>query len=92
MSDAHWNPYPIQPPLRMRDIEIRALHLTMRDGVKIAVDVFLPRHHPTNKPLPAILQATRYFRRSKIRQPFQNWMWESASSCSVPCSPTATPM
>lgn len=76
MSDMHWNPYPIQPPLRMRDIEIRALHLTMRDGVKIAIDVFLPKNHPQDKPIPAILQATRYFRRSKIRQPFQNWLWE----------------
>ena len=75
MSDAHWNPYPIQPPLNLRDIEIRAVHVTMRDGVKIAVDVYLPKNHPQNKTLPAILLGTRYFRRSRYRFPFQNWMW-----------------
>lgn len=74
MTDTHWNPYPIQPPLKLRDVEIRALHLTMRDGVKIAVDVYLPKHHPQDKPLPAILLGTRYFRRSRYRFPFQNWM------------------
>jgi putative CocE/NonD family hydrolase len=75
MTDAHWNPYPIQPPLNLRDIEIRALHLALRDGVKIAIDVYLPKNHPQDKPLPAILLGTRYFRRSRYRFPFQNWMW-----------------
>jgi len=75
MSDAHWNPYPIQPPLNLHDIEMRAVHVTMPDGVKIAVDVFLPRQHASGQTFPAILLGTRYFRRSSYRFPFQNWMW-----------------
>src|SRR4051794_41923410 len=40
----------------------RSLYLTMRDGVKIAVTLVLPKDLPADKPIPAILNMTRYWR------------------------------
>lgn len=42
----------------------RSLHLTMRDGVRIAVDVCLPRG--ARGPLPTIVRQTRYLRRFAV--------------------------
>src|SRR6185503_4690770 len=40
----------------------RSLYLTMRDGVKIAVTVVLPKDLPADQKIPAILNMTRYWR------------------------------
>ena len=40
----------------------RSLYLTMRDGVKIAVTVVLPKDLPADQKIPAILTMTRYWR------------------------------
>src|SRR5262245_48172938 len=40
----------------------RSLYLTMRDGVKIAVTVVMPKDLPANQKIPAILNMTRYWR------------------------------
>ena len=40
----------------------RSLYLSMADGVRLAVDVFLPRDLPAGTRLPTILTATRYWR------------------------------
>ena len=40
----------------------QALHVTMRDGVKIAVDVWLPEDLEDGQTLPALIHATRYWR------------------------------
>lgn len=47
----------------------RSLYLTMRDGVKIAVDLCLPDHVPTGARLPTILHQTRYWRAVDFRWP-----------------------
>ena len=45
-------------------------HLTMRDGVKIAITLYLPKDLPEGTKLPTILWQTRYWRAWKIRWPF----------------------
>jgi len=37
-------------------------YLTMRDGVKIAVDLYLPRNQPADQKLPTLVEQTRYMR------------------------------
>lgn len=59
---------------RMLDsVQLSSRYLTMRDGVKIAIDLYLPRHLESRKH-PAILQQTRYFRGITYRWPFSIWM------------------
>jgi putative CocE/NonD family hydrolase len=48
----------------------RSLHLTMRDGVRIAVDVHLPEALPSGKRVPTIVRQTRYFRGVDFRKPW----------------------
>ena len=40
----------------------RSLYLTMRDGVKIAITVVLPKDLPTDQKIPTIMNMTRYWR------------------------------
>jgi putative CocE/NonD family hydrolase len=42
----------------------------MRDGVKIAIDLYLPEGLPEGEKIPAILWQTRYWRAWKLRWPF----------------------
>ena len=46
-------------------------YLTMRDGVKIAIDVYLPEKLPEGERLPTILLQTRYWRSIGIRWPLR---------------------
>jgi len=46
-------------------------YLTMRDGVRIAIDVYLPRTLKRDERLPAILHQTRYYRRFELKRPFR---------------------
>jgi putative CocE/NonD family hydrolase len=48
-------------------------HLTMRDGVKIAIDVHLPEGLQDGQTLPTILWQTRYWRSMGMRWPF-SWL------------------
>src|SRR5436190_18215234 len=47
---------------KYKEFEQRSLYLTMRDGVKIAVDIILPMPLPADEKLPAIMSMTRYWR------------------------------
>jgi uncharacterized protein len=40
----------------------RSLYIPMRDGVRIAIDVWLPAGLPADQKIPAIMRATRYWR------------------------------
>lgn len=44
------------------EVSLQAIHIPMRDGVKIAADIILPKDLPAGKKLPTILLATRYWR------------------------------
>jgi len=50
----------------------RASYLVMRDGVKIALDLYLPKHPPAGSKLPAVMCGTRYFRALRMRWPFHH--------------------
>ncbi len=52
-----------------KEAALRALHITMPDGVKIAADVILPRDLPAEAKLPTVLTQTRYWRATEGRQP-----------------------
>jgi putative CocE/NonD family hydrolase len=51
----------------------RALYITMRDGVKIAADVLLPKGLPPGEKVPTILYQTRYWR-ARQYQPGLSWI------------------
>lgn len=51
-------------------------HLTMRDGVKIAIDLYLPKNLKEGDRLPTVLHQTRYYRRTSFNWPFR-WLMES---------------
>src|SRR5512134_1898697 len=44
-------------------------YVTMRDGVRLAVDVYLPQGAPAGAKFPAIIVATPYYRRFKTAGP-----------------------
>ncbi|MBI5033056.1 MAG: CocE/NonD family hydrolase [Chloroflexi bacterium] len=46
-------------------------YVLMRDGVKLAVDVLLPKNLPSSEKIPAILIYTRYWRLMELRAPFK---------------------
>jgi len=53
------------------DITIQTHYVTMRDGVKIAVDVYLPKGLKKGTKIPTILHQTRYWRSPELRWPFK---------------------
>lgn len=52
-------------------VKYSSRYLTMRDGVRIAVDLYLPAALRNGEKLPTILQQTRYFRSMELRWPFR---------------------
>ncbi len=52
-----------------KEISVRSLYIPMRDGVKIAVDVILPKDLAPGKKIPAILMMTRYWRSREYDEP-----------------------
>jgi len=55
----------------------KSLYLTMRDGVKIAVDVVLHKNLPASARIPTLMYQTRYWRAQEIRTPFK-WFQKPA--------------
>ncbi|MBI4541188.1 MAG: CocE/NonD family hydrolase [Gemmatimonadetes bacterium] len=53
-KNPYYGPYGTSP--------VRSLHVTMRDGVRIALDVVLPDGLPNGAKVPAVLTMTRYWR------------------------------
>ena len=47
------------------EVVLSSCYVEMRDGIKIAVDIYLPKGLEAKTKLPAILHQTRYFRRQK---------------------------
>ena len=54
---------------KYKEAERRSLYLTMRDGVKIAIDVVLPKDLPATEKIPAIMNMTRYWRSPQGEKP-----------------------
>jgi putative CocE/NonD family hydrolase len=49
-------------PPKYQDVVRRSLYVTVRDGVKIAMDVILPKDLPATEKIPAVMRMTRYWR------------------------------
>jgi putative CocE/NonD family hydrolase len=64
--------YPGYVPPKYKEAVVQSLYLTMRDGVKIAIDVVLPKDIPAGEKIPAIMNMTRYWR---SRQGDKPGMW-----------------
>ncbi len=56
-----------------KGFKYNSLYLTMRDSVKIATDVFLPKGLKDGEKVPTILYVTRYVRSLKAKWPF-SWL------------------
>lgn len=54
---------------RFKAAEQRSFYLAMRDGVKIAVQLVLPKDLPAGQKIPAILNMTRYWRARQGGEP-----------------------
>jgi putative CocE/NonD family hydrolase len=63
-------PYEVGDPV-YGGVDHTSRHLIMRDGVKIAVDLYLPEDLGQGERIPAILWQTRYWRAWKLRWPFR---------------------
>ena len=61
-------PYTLAPA-SYKGIKQTSQYLTMRDGTRIAVDVYFPKNLQAQTPLPVLLRQTRYWRRPQLRFP-----------------------
>lgn len=71
-SDAATNiprTYPGNPATDSIEISVQSRYLTMPDGVKIAISIYLPTQHNLSTPFPTILHQTRYWRAIAYRWP-----------------------
>jgi putative CocE/NonD family hydrolase len=62
--------------------EKKSHYLAMRDGVKIAIEVILPKEHSSEQKLSTILMQTRYWRDYKFRIPFR-WFLEDIAETKI---------
>ncbi len=60
----------IEKAPRYEKVSLQSFYLPMRDGVKIALDLYLPDGLKVDEKLPTVLIQTRYVRRQQYRWPF----------------------
>ena len=63
-------PYDHQKNSLDQKLKLKTYYVTMRDGVQLAVDVYLPKKLADTK-IPALIHQTRYWRSPEIRWPFK---------------------
>ncbi|HEX6648687.1 MAG TPA: CocE/NonD family hydrolase [Pyrinomonadaceae bacterium] len=56
-------------PPQFKEFVQRSFYLTMRDGVKIAVQLVMPKDLPADQKLPAVMNMTRYWRARAGQEP-----------------------
>jgi putative CocE/NonD family hydrolase len=61
---------------RYKGVAVQSLYLTMRDGVRLAAEVALPRNLALEAKIPTLLSQTRYWRDMELRAPFK-WLLTS---------------
>lgn len=64
---------PLRPP-QYKGATTQRLYLPMRDGIRLAVDLHLPRGLAPETKIPALFAATRYWRAQQLRAPFA-WLF-----------------
>ncbi|MBI5963652.1 MAG: CocE/NonD family hydrolase [Chloroflexi bacterium] len=65
--------FPSNTPLRMphyKGSTAHSIYIPMRDGVRLAVDIYLPRGLEPDTKIPALFAATRYWRAQQLKAPF----------------------
>lgn len=62
--------YEAQLP-QYKGMTTQSVHIPMRDGVKLAAEVVLPKDLPREARIPALLSQTRYWRAMELRAPFK---------------------
>jgi len=67
---ARFGTYDSQAP-QYKGMTTRSQYITMRDSVKLAVEVVLPKNLPSGRRIPALLQQTRYWRVVELQAPFK---------------------
>lgn len=63
-------PYDSKSNAQYKGMQLKSFYLTMRDSVKIAVDLYLPKGLKKGDKIPCIVHQTRYWRRPQLRWPF----------------------
>jgi putative CocE/NonD family hydrolase len=58
-------------PPQYQGIKSQSAYVLMRDGVRLAVEVVLPKDLPPDKRVPALLSQTRYWRAIELRVPLK---------------------
>jgi predicted acyl esterase len=56
-------------PMHYKHVVTTSHYLTMPNGVKIAMDVLLPKHLPNDEKLPTLMVMARYWRSMQLRIP-----------------------
>ncbi|HYY56844.1 MAG TPA: CocE/NonD family hydrolase, partial [Pyrinomonadaceae bacterium] len=62
-------PYKGYAAPQYKEAVVQSLYIRMRDGVRVAVDVVLPKDLPASERIPAIVEQTRYWRAKKGQGP-----------------------
>jgi putative CocE/NonD family hydrolase len=62
------------PAPKYKRFTTRSLYIPLRDGVKLALDVTLPKGLDPDKKIPTLLSQTRYWRQMELRAPFKWFM------------------
>ena len=73
-DQAPWLVDPYQSEEQHRGIKRTSRYLTMRDGVRIAIDLYLPKDLESGNELPAVIHQTRYYRRFVYNRLLRGYM------------------
>jgi putative CocE/NonD family hydrolase len=86
-SDGAW--YHTRHPRRKRArVNFTSFYLTMRDGVRIAMNLWVPVESTSPAGLPTILHQTRYYRSMELRLPLRKLMGGTTFEHIVPTAKT----
>lgn len=55
---------------KYKGLDFSTYYITMRDSIRIAIDVYLPKHLEENAKIPTLIHQTRYWRSPDLRWPF----------------------
>lgn len=67
-------PKPYDTPRKYKKLKSTSQYITMRDGVKIAVNVTVPKDLGPNEKIPAVIYQTRYWRGAQFNWPFNGFL------------------
>lgn len=83
MSESRFRRYKNYSGPQYKGMTIQSLYIPMRDGVKIAVDLFLPKDLPSGVKIPTLVIQTRYWRAEEWRLGF-GWLGRVLMAKAIP--------